>query len=244
VDFKGLFKSLSESDRILSNSIKNTLGVAPNNLELYKLALRHKSVAPEIKNGFKNSNERLEFLGDAILDAAVAHYLFGKYPFKDEGFLTKLRAKIVSRTHLNQLAERLSLDQLIESNLELETMKTSVAGDALEALIGAIYLDKGYNKTLQIIQQKLIRDYIDLDALLSNVSDPKSRLIEWCQKLKKNIVFDTDEEESPGHENRYISNVTIDGATHGPGRGLSKKKAEQNAARKALEALKIHKKGA
>ena len=241
---KGLFKNLSEADRVLYNSLKNTLGLTPRNLELYKLALRHKSVAPEIKNGFKNSNERLEFLGDAILDAAVAHYLFGKFPFKDEGFLTKLRAKIVSRSHLNQLAGRLSLDQLIDSNLELDTLKTSIAGDALEALIGALYLDKGYKKTLWFIHHKMIRDFIDLDELQFNVSDHKSQLIEWCQKNKKPIRFDTSEEDGPGHENRYLAKVVIDGTEHGMGRGLSKKKAEQNAAKRALESLSIDKKEA
>lgn len=228
-----LFRKRSESDKHLAFALKETLGFAPGSLALYKLALRHKSVAKEIKDGFKNSNERLEFLGDAVLDAAVAHYLFAKYPYKDEGFLTKLRAKIVSRTHLNALAGKLGIDQLVESSLEVDTMSTSIAGDALEALIGAVYLDRGYAKSVDFVHHRLIRDYVNLDELQSNVTDYKSRLIEWTQKHKKDIVFDTVEEGESGNDKVYVSTVLIAGEKYGHGRGLSKKKAEQKAAEEA-----------
>lgn len=234
---RDLFRKRSEADKALIRELNTLLGFAPRNLELYKLALRHKSAATEIKSGFKNSNERLEFLGDAIIDAIIGHYLFQKFPYKDEGFLTKLRAKIVSRAHLNHLAAKIGVASMVEASVGVDDRQTSIAGDAFEALIGAVYLDRGYDVASRFMQDRVIRTFIDVDELLSTISDFKSRLIEWCQKHKKPIVFDTREEEHKGPEKLYSSRVLIDDKAEGLGKGLSKKKAEQNAAKSAWHAV-------
>ena len=231
------FRARTPEDKELLRKLKSLLGFTPRNLELYKLALRHKSAATEIKSGFKNSNERLEFLGDAILDAIIGHYLFQKFPYKDEGFLTKLRAKIVSRSHLNHLAAKIGVDSLVESSVGLEERNTSIAGDAFEALVGAVYLDRGYEAARKFLANRVIRAFIDVEELMSTISDFKSRLIEWCQKHKKSIHFDTREEENRGPEKLYSARVLIDDKSMGQGKGLSKKKAEQNASEKAWHAV-------
>ena len=141
----------STSDKKLANSIKNLTGFTPNNIALYKLAFRHSSIAKELKNGVKDSNERLEYLGDAIIGAVVSDYLFKKYPFQDEGFLSKIRSKLVSRANHNKLALKLGLDSFVQVHESVTKGKSSIIGDAFEALIGAIYLDKGFATTYKSV---------------------------------------------------------------------------------------------
>jgi len=168
------------------------------------MAFRHKSVAVLIKenDNAKNSNERLEFLGDAILGSVVATLLFKKYPYKGEGFLTEMRSKIVSRANLNILAKKMGLNELIEYNTKMlgYNRQSSLLGDAFEALIGAVYLDKGYNETQHFILTRIIDPFVDIHQLENTETNFKSRLIEWCQHHGKEIIFqkvvNKDEENS------------------------------------------------
>lgn len=204
--------------------------------------MRHTSVAKEKRKGFIESNERLEYLGDAVLGMAVAEYLFNKYPFKDEGFLTEIRSRIVNREHLNQLAKKIGLSDLIEYNGNAKTNSLSfksIYGDALEALIGAIYLDKGYRKSKNFILRKLIIPHVDLDEIINTDINFKSKIIEWSQKENRDIRFDVSEQKNNGHYKKFEARIFVDNEEVSKGHGLSKKKAEQNAAEKSCQLLNI-----
>jgi len=229
---KQLFIPFS-ADKKLYYSLRNILGFYPTNIALYKQAFRHSSVAHEIKEGVKDSNERLEYLGDAILSAIIAHHLFTLFPFKDEGFLTKMRSKLVSRMQLNQLSVKLGLNKLIDSNLEA-SYNSSVNGDAFEALIGAIYLDKGYNTTYHFIRTRIIQYHIDMDAVETKETDFKSKLIEWAQKEKHEVKFVVATELGTGYQKQFVIDVVIDGEVIAKAQHYVKKKAEQYAAEQAL----------
>jgi ribonuclease-3 len=180
-------------------------------------------------------NERLEFLGDAILDAVIAEYLYRIYPEQDEGFLTQLRSKIVKRKQLNKLAQKLGMSILIKSNTSMNQGQKNILGNAFEALIGAVYLDKGYLKTKKFIIDRILARYLDLEKLSQKESDYKSRLIEWAQKNKKEISFVSKEEINVGSRKMiFMSNVLIMDQSYGTGAGYSKKEAEQKAAEQAL----------
>lgn len=213
------------------------LGFYPKNIDLYKLAFRHKSAAQEVKHGIKDSNERLEYLGDAVLSAVIAHYLFQTFPYKDEGFLTKMRSRLVSRAQLNKLAMKLGIDQLIESNVDGNPRNKSINGDAFEALIGAIYLDRGYAIAQKFIVNRILRHHIDIDEVESTETDFKSKLIEWVQKEKKEVRFEVLEEIGTGHEKQYLVEVVIDSKHYGRGQHFSKKKAEQSAAEETMKMM-------
>lgn len=218
-------------------SLKNILGFYPDNISLYLLAFRHRSAATEIKDGVKiNSNERLEFLGDAVLGAVVAHYLFKKFPYKDEGFLTKMRSKIVSRSQLNQLAIKLGINKLIDSNTS-GFQQASMSGDAFEALIGAIYIDKGYKKVSDFILNRIIKTHLDIDEIETKETDFKSKLIEWSQKEKKELKFIL--AEGTIENKQYVIQATIDNEIKGTATHFSKKRAEQLASEGACGELKI-----
>lgn len=227
----------SGDDKKLVTSLKNLLGFYPVNLHLYKLAFFHKSVAPELKDGKKASNERLEFLGDAILDAVVADYLFKKYPFEDEGFLTELRSKIVSRKNLNYLGGKMGLDKFIKSDNRGSVLHNSIIGDALEAMIGAVYLDKGFLVTQKFVLVQLIRNHIDVDVLQEQELNFKSRLIEYVQKERKTLRFEVAAETDMGARRLFVINAIVDNVVLGTGQDFSKKRAEQSAAEKALEKI-------
>jgi ribonuclease-3 len=216
----------------LYKSIKNLLGFYPKNINLYLLAFRHKSVATEIKDGVKNSNERLEFLGDALLGSIVAEYLFSRFPFKDEGFLTEMRSKIVSRAYLNVLAIKIGIDQLVQYNQNAKVYK-SIYGDTLEALIGAIYLDKGFQFTRKLLLKRIIKYYVDVEELENQELNFKSKLINWAQKNKKSIFFDAKELIAADKQRYFEVTVLIDDKALGAAKGLSKKAAEQSAAESA-----------
>jgi ribonuclease-3 len=209
---------------------------------LYKLAFRHKSQALELNNGSRVSNERLEYLGDAILSAVVADHLFKMFPYKDEGFLTEMRSRIVSRAQLNKLSQKLGIDTLITANTEKNNVYRSMKGDAFEALIGAMYLDKGYNFTRQIVIEKIIRQHFDLHELENNNTNYKSQIIEWSQREKRPVEFVILNEVGHGYNKQYVVDILVDKVSMGKGRDYSIKGAEQDAAMKALlqiEAQKI-----
>ncbi len=221
--------------------LKNLLGFVPGNLMLYRLAFRHKSVAQVVKKGVKNSNERLEFLGDAVLGSVIAEVLFKMYPYEDEGFLTELRSKIVSRINLNQLGYKLGFEQLVEFDTRVinTNRQSSLLGDAFEALVGAVYLDKGYNFTKDFLINRIIKSHIDIHKLENTETNFKSKLIEWCQRHSKDIVFELTTNQQGESSKLFTVQANIDGEILGSGKEFNKKTAEKLAAEKACEALGI-----
>lgn len=218
------------------------MGFVPGNLRLYRMAFRHRSVAVEVKNGAKNSNERLEFLGDAILGSVVAELLFKMYPYKDEGFLTEMRSKIVSRSNLNQLAKRLGLDEHIEFDnkaLSHNNKQGSLLGDTFEAMIGAVYMDKDYNFTRNFLLKRIIKPHIDIHTLELTETNFKSKLIEWCQRHGKDITFEIIPNEEGENAKLFTIRANVDGESCAIGRDYNKKNAEKLAAEKACEFLHI-----
>ena len=232
-------KVFFSSEKDLFQSIKNIFGFYPENIFLYKLAFRHKSVVQETFNGIKISNERLEYLGDAILSAVVADFLFKKFPFKDEGFLTEMRAKIVSRSQLNNLSFKLGIDKLVYYSKDIKNHFRSMNGDAFEAFIGALYIDKGYNFTRKIIIQRIINYHLNIEELENIELNYKSKLIEWSQKEKKSVEFVVKDEIGEGFHKQHVIEVYINNEAVAVGIDFSIKKAEQNAAEKAFLKLKI-----
>lgn len=226
----------SKEDKILEKSLKNIFGFRPENIFLYKQAFRHKSIAPEIKKGIKDSNERLEYLGDAVLGSVIADFLFKKFPYKDEGFLTEMRSKIVSREHLNKLSQKLGLNSLIKSN-EVNQYR-SINGDAFEAFVGALYLDKGYKFTQHIIVDFILKCHVDIDAVTNKEHNFKSKIIEWAQKEHRSIEFYVLQEIGNGYNKQYVVEVKIDNIPIAIGRDYSIKKAEQQAAELSFSKLK------
>lgn len=222
----------TSADRKFSASIKNIFGFRPGNLALYRLAFLHKSAGQETVGGIRINNERLEFLGDAVLDTVAADFLFRTYPTRDEGFLTEMRSKIVSRSQLNKLSLKLGLDQLIRME-ESGAVYRSYRGDAFEALIGAIYLDKGYRFSRKFLIERIIKHYFDLDELVRQELNYKSRIIEWAQKEKKNLQFNVVEEVGNGYRKQYVVEVMVDDNPLARSQHFSIKGAEQLASEKA-----------
>ncbi|MGV3705714.1 MAG: ribonuclease III [Arcticibacter sp.] len=237
-----IYKLYFSPQRKYISLMNNLLGFVPGNIKLYRMAFRHRSVAIILKNGTKNSNERLEFLGDAILGAVIADELFKRYPYKTEGFLTEMRSKIVSRVNLNQLAKKLGLDELIEYDnriVNFPTKQSSLLGDAFEALIGAIYLDKGYEFTHNFLLMRIIKPHIDILTLETTETNFKSKLIEWCQRQGKEILFEIVPNGEGESLKLFTVNALVDGENRGVGRDYNKKNAEKLAAEKACEELGI-----
>lgn len=235
--FASLFsRPKNPEERKIRAWCRQKLGLTPGDLALYRQALRHSSAVPEDRPNLPN-NERLEFLGDAILDAIVGQFLFNKYPDQGEGFLTRMRSKLVSRHQLNILAKHVEIEKVVESNIG-RSQETSVPGNALEALIGAIFLDKGFDKTNKAVLT-LIQAHFDLKTVEQEDRDNKSRLLEWGQKKKRKVEFRITEEASrSGRGKIYIAEACVDGEVRGTGKGHSKKKAEQDAANAAYRHLR------
>lgn len=237
-----LYKLYFAADRDFIRKLRNILGFIPGNTVLYKMAFRHRSVAKLLKNGSKSSNERLEFLGDAILGSVIAELLFKSYPYKEEGFLTEMRSKIVNRANLNQLAKKMGFDQLIvfdQKMVHVQAKHHSMLGDAFEALIGAIYLDKGYNFTKEFLLKRIVKPYIDIHTLELTETNFKSKLIEWCQREGKDFTFDVVENGAGESTKLFTINAMVGGELVGIGRDYNKKNAEKLAAEKACETLTI-----
>ena len=223
---------LLSKDRKLYNFIKNVFGFYPGNILLYKLAFCHKSASTEEIKGVRVNNERLEYLGDAILSAVIAEYLFKKFPSKDEGFLTEMRSRIVSRANLNILSGKLGINKFVKSSGN--NVFRSINGDAFEAFVGAMFLDKGYSSAKKVIINRIIKYHIDIEELETRDQNFKSKLIEWAQKEKKQIEFVVTGETGTGFNKQYLVDVLIDKTPAGSGRDYSIKKAEQQAAEKAI----------
>ncbi len=230
-----LFNSIKKEDQKIIKAILFLFGFEPVNINLYKLALLHKS-----KN--KNeSNERLEYLGDAVLNLIVAEYLFKKYPYKDEGFLTKIRSKIVSRESLNDLGRKVGLKELINFKNVNEYSKNynSIYGDALEAIIGAVYLDVGFEYCQEYIVKNIVIPYYNFDELVNKTHNFKSKILEWSQKEKKLIKFSTKKIILKNNSSQFESILIIENKEISKGFGSNKKSAEKDASRLACEKLEL-----
>jgi ribonuclease-3 len=244
ISFSLFFLQLTRSSKLLDidnglkEYVKNVFGFRPKNIHLYKLALTHKST---IQDSCRDNNERLEFLGDAILQSVVTSFLFHKYPCKEEGFLTELRSKIVCRNNLNKVACSIGLNDLLNYNWYGNVVfkfHSNIYGDALEALIGAIYLDRGYSFTEKVICDRIINLYIDIDFLNETITNFNSKLLEWVQMEKKTLKY-TIVSEPNGTHKTYTIALSIDEDLISEGIDFSIKKAEQNAAEKAILKLGI-----
>ncbi len=231
----------SASNRRFRQRIKAIAGVFPDNIELYKLVTQHRSIARQNDIGHKESNERLEYLGDAILGSVVAEYLFMKFPLKDEGFLTEIRSRIVNRDALNTVAKNMGIINIVEysDNRKNRFAYKSIYGDTLEALIGAIYLDKGYTTTRRFVINKILKQQYDLERLVNNDSNYKSKIIEWAHRQNKELRFEISEIKGDSHNREFKAELMVEGVAVAHGMGLSKKKAEQDAAQKSCEKLQI-----
>jgi ribonuclease-3 len=230
-----VLRHLLSADKKFSSSLKNILGFYPRNLALYQMAFRHKSMARNSAETAKMSNERLEFLGDALLNAVVAEHLFRRFPYKDEGFLTKMRSKAVSRNHLNGIAIKMGLQDMLNKDSGGYS-GSSIYGNALEALIGSVYMDSGFRKAKSFILDRVFGLYVDMDELENTETDFKSKLIEWAQKEKKSIEFRVMEEARYADDKTFLIGIFIDQVLKAEASHYSKKRAEQMAAEKVLAA--------
>lgn len=227
----------SKSDKDFKKWIKSTTGFRADNIALYYQAFSHSSVSAK-KPGANVSNERLEFLGDAVLGAIVAEYLFKIYPYKDEGFLTQLRSKIVNGQSLKNLALKFGFNHFLKTSLSKdEKTKSSAYGDAFEAFIGAVYIDRGYEKTKQFVLKKIIKNHLDVEELSNTNEDYKSQLQIYCQKNKMKLEYRLMEERKEGANKLYVIQVFINDKPHTRFENYSKKVAEQKAAQLTLEGL-------
>ena len=215
------------------------LGFYPRNIQLYQQALLHKSTSIRSEKGRPLNNERLEFLGDAILDAIVGDIVYKHFEGRREGFLTNTRSKIVQRETLNKLAVEIGLDKLVKYSTRSSSHNSYMYGNAFEAFIGAIYLDQGYERCKRFMEEKIFKNYIDLDKMSRKEVNFKSKLIEWSQKSKVEVSFELieqflDEDYNP----MFHTEIRIEGISAGKGTGYSKKESQQNAAQAALKKIK------
>ncbi|MBO4740583.1 MAG: ribonuclease III [Bacteroidales bacterium] len=215
---------------------KNILGFTPRHREVYELAFRHRSNSKELNNGIKINNERLEYLGDAVLSSIVADYLFHKYPYHDEGFLTEMRAKIVSRSNLNRVAKKIGLAELLNFRGQQQMFKF-INGNAFEALIGAIYLERGYDFTRKVVTNRIISTYMDIDSLSKSEWNFKSKLIDWGQQNHRKVSFELVRTIDEGNRRQYESRVVIDGLPYDSAVDFSIKSSEQLAAEKTFKQI-------
>ncbi len=221
--------------------LKDLLGFYPSNLKLYDLAFIHKSASLYDSQGKMVNNERLEFLGDAILGAIIADFLYNRFPQQDEGFLTKNRSKLVNRSFLTRLTFDMGLNVFIDANTTQNIDKSHIFGDALEALIGAIYLDTDYKTTKYFVTKKILSQFVNLNEIEQKDSNFKSQLIEWSQKNKKEIRIETKEEslKDKTRQPRFTTVILAEEKELGRGTGTSKKEAQQNASQEALRKLEL-----
>jgi ribonuclease-3 len=227
----------TKSDKDFKKWVKSTIGFSPKNISLYKQAFLHVSIVNK-KHNSSPSNERLEFLGDAILGAVIAEYLFKMYPYKDEGFLTQLRSKIVNGQHLKVLSVKFGFNYFLKANLNAaEKIKSSAYGDAFEAFIGVVYIDSGYEKTKKFILKKIIKPHIDVKELETINEDFKSQLQIYCQKNKLILEYKLLSETQLGANKSYVVQTIINQKPYITFENYSKRTAEQKAAQLTLEEL-------
>lgn len=225
--------------REFASRLKEITGFRTSNIRLYEAAFIHRSASFTLPDGQRINNERLEFLGDAVLDAILSDYLFEKFPEASEGFMTKIRSRIVNRDILNQLAVSMGLDKILVSHVNTHFPTKNLYGDALEALIGALFVDRGFKKTKKLFINRVFKKYLDLEKIVDTDTDYKSLVFEWTQKKKANLTFEYKEEYDFTHRKSVFSaTLLIDKKVYGTGQGASKKEAEQEAAGKAWSLLK------
>lgn len=230
---KDFFKSHT-NNREFKKQLSNVLGFTPGEITLYKTALSHRSV----REGADENNERLEFLGDAVLSSIVAHYLFRKYPYKGEGFLTEMRSKMVNRQKLNDIALKMGLKKITFYNKYDNALKISqIFGNTLEALIGAVYLDKGYSGTHRWVEKYIIMPHMFIDDLEDMEINIKNKLYGWANKNGKALEFETLEEKFENGRRLFTIGATVDGELVAQGKGYNKKDASQIAAQLAVDKL-------
>ncbi len=236
--------SRSQEDGIFFEKITKILGFQPNELKYYKKAFTHRSANKVDEKGNPFNYERLEFLGDAMLGSVIAAHLYNQVPSGDEGYLTKMRSKIVSREHLNELGRDFNLVSFVESKVNSSQFGENIHGNLFEAFIGAIYLDKGFIYCEKFIQNKIIKQYVDIAKLEGKVISYKSLIIEWCQKEKVPFAFDFFEDNGQEGQKYFSVKLSINNKIIAKARATSKKKAEEKAAQRAYFAFqeKISKK--
>jgi len=227
-----IVKSRSSEDKQLRVELKKLLNFSPRNINKYKKAFTHRSLQMLDKSGIPINYERLEFLGDSILGSVIAAYLYKKVPTGTEGYLTQMRSKIVSREHLNELGKDLNLIRFVKSNIDQANVGANIHGNIFEALVGAIYLDKGYEFCQKFIFKNVIVPYVDIEKLEGKITSYKGLIIEWCQKQKKKYKFDTYEDSGNEAVKHFSVKISIDGEYIAKGRATSKKKAEEQASKR------------
>jgi len=227
-----IVKPTTKEDEEFYYALKNLLNFKPIRLNQYKKAFTHRSLKMVDKKGKPINYERLEFLGDAILGSVIASYLYKKSPRGDEGYLTQMRSKIVSRQNLNKLGKELNLIRFVRSNVSNNQVGNNIHGNIFEALVGAIYLDRGYNYCHQFIYDKIIIPYVDIERLEGKITSYKGLVIEWCQKTKRKYKFDSFEDTGKQSVKHFSVIVYIDDKKIAKGRATSKKKAEEMAAKR------------
>ena len=238
-NFIDRIKLLFRKDKELYLSLYDIIGFYPHNIELYKTALLHKSIARRNEKGKPVNNERLEFLGDAILDAVVGDIVFQHFPGKREGFLTNTRSKLVQRETLNRLAQEMGISQLILSNGRSSSHNSYMGGNAFEALVGAIYLDRGYNACMRFMKKRILAQMINIDKVAYKEVNFKSKLIEWSQKNRVKMDFKSMGEKKDKNGSPYFTyQVVLEGIEGCTGSGFSKKESQQAASKLTLERLR------
>lgn len=231
-------KKKSSNDNLpLSKFLLKKLGYRPNNIQLFVKAFTHKSFSNNVKG--VRSNERLEYLGDRVIDLIVAQFLFEKFPNKDEGELTKIKSKIVSRKMLSAIGDQMKLLVHIRYSSTRSINTSTLEGNAFEALIGALYLDSDFDTTQKIFNNFIIRKYIDVNKVMEEEIDFKSTILIWCQKNKLPIKFNIKEEATKANKYMYKVVITINGKDWGMGKGKNKKEAEQNAAKETIDLIGV-----
>lgn len=225
-------KKYSEEELEIARFVLQRFGYRPNNLDVFIEALTHKSIS---NTNDDVSNERLEFLGDTILDSIVAEMLYAKFPNEDEGYLTKIKSKLVSRRTLGMIGSEMEISKVLRYNNGRSIKLETIEGNAFEALIGAIYLDGGYKRTQKCLKHHVLRKYVDLNHILIEEIDFKSRLFIWSQKNRLPLEFEVLSERNKGSHWEYVVVIKINDQEYGRGIGSSKKKAEQAAAQETLE---------
>ncbi|MCH2489805.1 MAG: ribonuclease III [Flavobacteriales bacterium] len=234
---KNIFNSRAASDGDFFLAIKKILGFKPKDITIYLEAFTHRSMNTTNDKGHSQNYERLEFLGDAMLSAVIASHLFKKVPGGNEGYLTKMRSKVVSREHLNELGRDLNLIRLVRTTIPTEQFGGNIHGNVFEALVGAIYLDRGYKYCEKFIYKRVIKPYVDIEKLEGKIISYKSLFIEWCQKNKKKFKFSVYEDTGKDALKHFAVKLSLEDETVGKGRATSKKKAEERAAKRAFYKL-------
>ncbi len=234
---KDIFNPRAEKDEDFFDAIKKILGFKPKNITIYEEAFTHRSMNETNSQGKRQNYERMEFLGDAMLSAVIASHLYREVPSGDEGYLTKMRSKVVSREHLNELGRDLNLISLLRTSIPTEQFGGNIHGNVFEALVGAIYLDRGFKFCEKFIHKRVIKPYVDIERLEGKVISYKSLFIEWCQKNKRVFKFIVYDDTGADELKHFAVKLLLDNDVVAKARATSKKKAEERAAKRAFYKL-------